>query len=318
MRKIITLQLLYFITCNVFSQYAPSVGNVGTTAIYKDSSILTSWAKECYLQRGLQDISNDSLGYASAGDETSAIGAAGANGTVSLGDGGQITCLMENNLFNGPGPDFAVFENSFSDDFLELAFVEVSSDGNTFVRFPAHCHTDTSAQMGTFGLSNATNMHNLAGKYRALYGTPFDLEDLKDSTNVNIEKITHIRIIDVVGSIDNQYVTYDSEGNKINDPWPTPFPSSGFDLDAIGSIHQLLGIQEGSKTNNLVIYPNPVKKGTPLSIKGPFYDVMVITDVLGNKINTITINTNEMKTGVYFIQLYEKNTLVGSSKLVVE
>ena len=40
-------------------------------------------------------------------------------------------------------------------------------------------------------------------------------------------------MVDVVGSIDPMYGTRDSLGNLINDPWPTPFATGGFDLDAV-------------------------------------------------------------------------------------
>jgi hypothetical protein len=79
----------------------------------------------------------------------------------------------------------------------------------------------------------------LAGKYRQGYGTPFDLEELAGTPGLNVNDVKYVRIIDVVGSIDDNYATYDSFGNKINDPWPTPFDSSGFDLEAVGVIHSL-------------------------------------------------------------------------------
>ena len=54
---------------------------------------------------------------------------------VSLGKGGSITLSFDPPVSNGDGWDFAVFENGFEDTFLELAYVEVSSDGVVFVRF---------------------------------------------------------------------------------------------------------------------------------------------------------------------------------------
>jgi hypothetical protein len=69
-------------------------------------------------------------------------------------------------------------------------------------------------------------------------GTPFDLDELSGvSALLNIDAVTHVRIIDVVGSLNDLYASRDSLGNKINDPWSTPFASSGFDLDAVGVIH---------------------------------------------------------------------------------
>lgn len=55
---------------------------------------------------------------------------------------------------------------------------------------------------------------------------------------LNLNSVTHIRIVDVVGSIDPLYATRDSLNRVINDPWPTFFETGGFDLDAVGVIHQ--------------------------------------------------------------------------------
>jgi hypothetical protein len=37
---------------------------------------------------------------------------------------------------------------------------------------------------------------------------------------------------------ENNYASYDSQGHQINDPWPTNFPTGGFDLDAVGVINE--------------------------------------------------------------------------------
>ena len=160
------------------------------------------------------------------------------NGIVSLGDGGQAILKFENPIINGPGWDFAVFENSFSDTFLELGFVEVSSNGNDFFRFESTSLTQDTIQIDAFGSVIPEKINNLAGKYRANYGTPFELEELSLEQGLDINNITHIKIIDVIGSIDPNIGTYDFQNNLINDPFPTPFPSSGFDLDAVGVIHE--------------------------------------------------------------------------------
>ena len=77
-------------------------------------------------------------------------------------------------IFDGANWDFAVFENGFSDTFLELAYVEVSSDGINYFQFPCTSYTQDTLQIGGFGSVDATKIDNLAGKYRAHYGTPFD------------------------------------------------------------------------------------------------------------------------------------------------
>lgn len=218
--------------------YAPPAGQSGTTAMYKDSAAFVAWASSCAVRRGPKDTSDLSKGYASAGSPSNATGKAGANGVVSLGDHGHATLEFPKPIQNGPGPDFAVFENSFNDSFLELGFVEVSSNGKDFFRFPAVSLTDTSDQVGSFGDVDATNLYNLAGKYRQGYGTPFDLDELPADPDLNVDSITEIRIVDAIGCIQDAYATYDSTGRAVNDPWPTDFNSGGFDLDAVGVVHQ--------------------------------------------------------------------------------
>ncbi|MFN6048554.1 MAG: T9SS C-terminal target domain-containing protein, partial [Bacteroidota bacterium] len=61
------------------------------------------------------------------GTAAGAEGPAASNGVVSLGDGGIATLTFDPPITNGDGFDFAVFENTFLDTFLELAFVEVST-----------------------------------------------------------------------------------------------------------------------------------------------------------------------------------------------
>lgn len=234
-RKFILLFLVA--TVGVNAQFAAPAGMPGSTAIYKDSSCFVAWANHCDIERGWIDLSDTSAGRATVGSSLSAIGKAGENGVVSLGDGGRAQLQFQNLIYNGPGYDFAVFENSFRDDFLELAFVEVSSDGLNYRRFPATSLIDTSIQVDSFGLIDCRQVNNLAGKYRALYGTPFDLNELAIYSDIDIMNISSIRLVDVVGSMDNRYATRDQDGRKINDPFPTPYPSSGFDLDAVGVIH---------------------------------------------------------------------------------
>lgn len=258
--------LLYNIS---FAQFAPPAGEPGSTAIHKDSSIIVGWAKTCSVNRGLMDISQPSLGVVSSGLPEHAVGAAGDGMAVTLGDAGTATLTFDYPIYNGIGADFAVFENAFGNIFLELAFVEVSSDGVNFVRFPAISNSDTTVQIGTFGSVDATLIHNLAGKYQANYGVPFDLEELAgDSAILNINAISHVRVVDVIGCIQEAYATRDSRGVKVNDPWSTPFAPGGFDLDAVGVIHSNANIAVTKIENeNFDCYPNPISTGQSIEIK---------------------------------------------------
>ena len=257
MRHCILSFLLVLIGFNGMAQYAPAAGKAGSTAIYKDSNAIVAWATQCTVTRGWQYIADHSHGKASVGSQSSALGKAD-NNVVSLGDGGIAIVQFAQAITNGQGPDFAVFENAFDDYFLELAFVEVSSDGQNYFRFAASSFTQTDSQVVAFGKLNCEKIHNLAGKYRVAYGTPFDLEDLKNTPGLDITQITHIKIIDVVGSIDTLYGSKDSAGRMINDPYPTIFPSGGFDLDAVGVLHTATSFNTAVGIQDFKLYPNPV------------------------------------------------------------
>lgn len=240
------LGLLALASVATAGPYPGPVGQAGSTAIAGTDPAFVGWATGWSdLVRGYQNVSNPSLGYASFGAATNALGPADATldapySVVSLGDGGSITLTFDHPIVNGPGNDLAVFENAINDTFLELGFVEVSSDGVNFFRFNAVSLTPTNSQVGTYGAVDTTNVRNLAGKYRAGYGTSFDLDELKNvSPLLNVNHIVAVRVKDVVGSINPSYGTTDSLGNLVNDPWPTPFPTGGFDLDAIGALNQL-------------------------------------------------------------------------------
>jgi hypothetical protein len=221
--------------------FAPAAGQPGSTAIADTSPLFVEWANGFQnLIRGPLDIANPGAGSASFGNPNFALGPADGNTShvVSLGDGGQITMTFAHPITNGPGPDLAVFENGFSDNFLELAFVEVSSNGVDFVRFPSESVTQTATQVSAFGMLDPTNIDGLAGKYRAGFGTPFDLSQVAGlSPIVDVNDIQFVRVVDVVGSINPAFGTRDSSGNLINDPYPTAFSSGGFDLNGVGVLH---------------------------------------------------------------------------------
>lgn len=281
--------IILFLSSVADAQYPPPAGQPGTTAIYKDSSVFKDWADSCKVIRGYINISDTNITYngsnrATYGDEYYGVGKAN-DSVVSLGDGGIATLKFNHPIINGPGFDFAVFENGLSNSFLELGFVEVSSDGNRFVRFPAVSLTQTLTQVGPFDTLDATKLNNLAGKYRALYGTPFDLDDIKDSTGIDLNHITAVRIRDVVGCIQPPYGTYDFQGHIVNDPWPTPFWSCGFDLDAVGVIHaSAQGIDDQQDKTLILIYPNPVSSKVQVSINKPGLVHMILFDVTGRNV----------------------------------
>lgn len=315
-----TLLACMLFTLHASAQFDPPAGQPGSLAMYKDSSAFADWATGCIVTQGYQDISNTNLGFASAGDSSMALGIAGSNATVSLGDGGYAIVQFNNPIGNGPGPDFAVFENGFSDTFLELAFVEVSSDGINFFRFPAISNTQDTAQVGSFGAVDATLLHNLAGKYRSLYGTPFDLDEVDSIPGLDVTRITHVKIVDVVGCIQETYATYDSQLHKLNDPWPTGFASSGFDLDAVGVIHvNPNGIHENASAGSFLVYPNPAVQGDRIQFglsSGSTIRIFNSTGMLVLETNENAISASGFLPGMYYI-IRDSGTKTETQKLII-
>ena len=292
--------------------FCGAVGTEGCNAIAADSSAIVAWATGVVIERGPQMLGGNPDSLATHGSDTSALGPATLNtlAAISLGDGGTATLTFDRPIANGDGPDFAVFENSFSDNFLELAFVEVSSDGQHFVRFPATSLTQTETQTSGIGSTDPTFINNLAGKFRIGYGTPFDLEELRDSVGINIDSITHVRIVDVVGSIDPRYATYDAFGHIVNDPWPTNFGSGGFDLTGVGVIHQADLPTTGIRDAELLVealWPNPTADRVTVSLARPA--VAQLFDLSGRSVATYdlgqgrnVLDLGDLPAGVYMLR----------------
>lgn len=213
--------------------YAPAANKPGSTAIHKDSTSFAQWATayQNYLPGPNVDTSATEAG-SDWKNPAKALGKAQgtAGDVVVLGDSGSITLTFGGYITNGTGADFAVFENSFSDTFLELAWVEVSSDGTNFFRFPNA--SLTAAPVSAYGSTDPTNLNGLAGKYKGGFGTPFDLDRLVGANGLDLDKVQYVRIVDIVGN----GTAFDSAGRPIYDPFPT-YGTGGFDLDAVGVIN---------------------------------------------------------------------------------
>lgn len=292
--------------------YAPPAGQPGSTAIAKSSSVFIGWATGITVVRGPQDIAIPNSPLVSYGNPTDGLkGGASGTGVVSLGDGGSATLTFDTPIANGPGFDFAVFENGFSKTFLELAFVEVSSDGVNFFRFPSHSETQTTTQIGGFGEVDCRYINNLAGKYMANFGTPFDLSDIPDNVLLDKGNITHVKIIDVIGTIDPSFASYDSFGNIINELYSTAFSSGGFDLNGVGVINQKTGtLGNNNKDFNIdsvTLYPNPASDNIYLNSNEE--SSIVIYDITGRtvksfpKANYNEIAVSDINSGTYLFEV---------------
>lgn len=216
----------YFAMDNLQACYAETAGESNSTAFFRTTNAFVAWATGWTNYQVGGSVSNSFM------TPENAIGLPGtaAADIVCLGNGGAITMTFDLPIADGPGPDFAVFENAEINTFLELAWVEVSSDGTNFVRFPNH--SLTAASVPAFGEVYTTNVGGLAGKYEIEYGTPFDLRQLPADPNLDPMDVRWVRIVDIVG--DGSCT--DSFGDVIYDPCPT-IGSGGFDLAGIGVIN---------------------------------------------------------------------------------
>lgn len=210
-------------------------------------------------QKALGPTTGSQIDVVSLGDPDASQIAAGVSP-------GQITLRLGSPARDGAGPDFAVFENGMPNlatgsFFGELAYVEVSTDGATFARFPSVSLTPSPVgaveEAPHYGCIDPTDVYNLAGKhangYDAVYGyslswaTPFDLADLAGLDDVvggavDLTEINYVRIVDIPGSGDFRDAApvadagIYAEDHPIYDAWVTT-GSGGFDLEAVGVLN---------------------------------------------------------------------------------
>jgi hypothetical protein len=223
----------------VVAQAGPYSGPTDTlhpvdAAIPSNSPLFVEWANaidaSCthFAPRGSTTISSTAV---------NSLGDLDGN-QIANGDSlGYLTVAFPQAIRNGVGADFAVFENGFTFGspnglFMELAYVEVSSDGSNFIRFPS-----TSLNSGPVGGSppfagyDTSNVYNLAGKHAAGFGTPFDLlalvsDPLVLSGSVDLNNIQYVKLVDIPGNGSFR----DSAGHPILDNWLTTGGTAGYDF----------------------------------------------------------------------------------------
>jgi hypothetical protein len=235
----------------VAGDYAPAAGQPGSTAIAHNDPALIAWGSfNGQLTRGQKDISDVGGPLVTFGDPVEAAKRADAINestlndpakVVSLGDGGSITLVFNDPIFDGPSWDFAVFENAFNDAFLELAFVEVF-DGDTWARFPTHSQTPVhqsdrsgpTRRMMNLIPPTSTGLPESIGPASVHHSTSRFSRPRPGLISITLSVV---RIVDVVGCIDPAFARRDSFGNIINEFWSTPFDFGGFDFDAVGAFH---------------------------------------------------------------------------------
>jgi hypothetical protein len=181
----------------------------------------------------------------------------GSTHVLSIGNGESIILGFDVVIVNGPGKDFTIFENPFyigSSPYIfgELVFVEVSTDGESFARFPSTSITENPIPaFGGFLPGNVTNLAGVNPVYANIDendidpfnpdesgGDSFDLSELSDdpmvvSGFVDLNNINYVKIIDIIGDGSS----LDSLGNPIFDP--TGAGNNGADIDSIAIINYL-------------------------------------------------------------------------------
>lgn len=213
-RGLVILLLMGSASSTLAGPFPGAAGQPGSTALHMNTNLFVSWASGWTNYTVGGSVSNQFQNPSNAvGPSTG-----GTFDVVTLGNGGSITLSFDVPIADGPGFDFAVFENAFNDTFLELAYVEVSTDGSNFFRFANQSLTAVPVPF-LFGIVDPTDIDGYGGKYQAEYGTPFDLQEMNGvSPLLDLDNVNWVRIVDIVG--DSNYT--DSVGNVIYDPHPTP------------------------------------------------------------------------------------------------
>lgn len=216
---------------NVVAALPPAAGYAGSDAIAMDDPAIVGWASRYVDVAWGTDVDDiwrtPALALGPATGSTADV--------VVLGNGGAITLAFDDAVVDGPGADFAVFENAFNDTFLEWAFVDVSSDGVHFTRFPSLYRGPQAA--GPFAMLGPDVQYGLAGRYRAGFGAPYDLATLRQHPDVqggrlNLADVRFVRVVDIIGDGRER----DAWGTPIFDPTPVS-GSGGFDLEAIAVLN---------------------------------------------------------------------------------
>lgn len=171
----------------------------------------------------------------------------------SQGIGGHSVLGFAVTITDGPGADFLVAENPFfaslGRSFAEMVFVEVSTNGTDFARFPSAWY-GPDAEPGPFGTVLVGSYSGLAGATPVhahpanpgvdpqdvveAGGEAFDLADLVNDPlvrngRVQLNAIHYVKLVDVVSGVDR-----DARGRLLRDPG-----NGSADVDAVTVIHHV-------------------------------------------------------------------------------
>lgn len=188
---------------------------------------------------------------------------------TSLGVGGSLTLSFGTAIVDGPGADLLVFENGFYDlaftgVHTEAAWVEVSTNGATFARFPA-AYAGPAGPLDPFGTVHKGSYAGLAGGRPVLAnvltnsvppldptragGTALDLAELAQhpavlSGAVDLSDVRFVRLVDVKDG------ELDAHGVPIHD---NSGPGGSADIDAVAVLNHPANQTPGRPTVELWI-----------------------------------------------------------------
>jgi hypothetical protein len=121
------------------------------------------------------------------------------------------------------------------------------------------------------------------------------------------------------------HASHDQAGKKINDPYPTNFPTGGFDLDAVAAMHMYAtGIATNNVNKGIGFYPNPASENiTVHTAQNSSEQQIRIVSVTGTemmRVNTTgqetEVSTTQLPAGFYQVMVFDNNQTVWTGKLV--
>ena len=126
--------------------------------------------------------------------------------------------------------------------------------------------------------------------------------------------------------LNERHASRDAAGNVINDPYPTNFPSGGFDLDAVGAIYQY-NTAVGNVTANspLRVFPNPASNNITISLTDDMSSgtTISISALTGNVVYSAAVTTNattisiaQYPAGIYYLTVNDSNGGKWTEKIV--
>jgi hypothetical protein len=178
----------------------------------------------------------------------------GSVDVYTVGVGGSITLELDSSAVNAAGTDLIVCENPFlvlgtQDSFVEAMFVEVSTNGVDFARFPTRYTGNVGPFPPTIGLptpwySGFAGVMPFHANPELGYspidvvtggGDAFDLADLLDhplvlSELLDLDEVNYVRLIDIESGVE-----LDSFGTPIWDAGLDTLASA--DVDAVVSVN---------------------------------------------------------------------------------